>query len=190
MATSTFNVGMSINFTRNTITAYAKTLEKFLADSQVRQAIGEEESYKMGTICIHLLAHRYNKAVEFANQTKHIRVVVNEATGLITIIVSEEFMVAYTEAAFKGMEVILAITHAINALVSIVKLSGIKEKFKMLQAMANEKLEAPKEQPAKTTPVKKGQRSSAPSTGPKVSVTARKVKITRKPKAAGADSAE
>ncbi len=175
MATSTFNVGMSINFTRNTITAYAKTLEKFLADSQVRQAIGEEESYKMGTICIHLLAHRYNKAVEFANQTKHIRVVANEATGLITIIVSEEFMVAYTEAAFKGMEVILAITHAINALVSIVKLSGIKEKFKMLQAMANEKLEAPKEQPAKTTPVKKGQRSSAPSTGPK---------------AAGADSAE
>ena len=48
MATSTFNVGMSINFTRNTITAYAKTLEKILADSQVRQAIGEEESYKMG----------------------------------------------------------------------------------------------------------------------------------------------
>ncbi len=190
MTTTAINSGMTINFTRATITAYAKTLNKFISDRQVRQSIGEEEAYKLETICSHLLTHRYNRAVEFATQTKHMRIVANEASGLITISVSEEFMVAYTEVAFKAMDVVLAISHAINALKSIVKLSGIEEKFKMLQAMANEKLEAPKEQPAKTTPVKKGQRSSAPSTGPKVSVTARKVKITRKPKAAGADSAE
>ena len=187
MTTTAINMGMTINFTRNTITAYAKTLEKFLADSQVRQAICEEEAYKMGAICGHLLAHRYSKAVGFATQTKHMRIVANEASGLITIIVSEEFMVAYTEAAFKGMEVILAITHAINAIKSMINLSGIKDKIKAIQAMANEKLEAPKEQPAKTTPVKKGQRSSAPSTGPKVSVTARKVKITGKPDANSAE---
>lgn len=190
MTTTAINMGMTINFTRATITAYAKTLEKFLSDRQVRQAIGEEESYKMGTMCAHLLAHRYNKAVEFANQTKHIRVAANEASGLITIIVSEEFMVAYTEAAFKGMEVILAITHAINALKSMINLSGIKDKIKAIQAMAAEKLEAPKERPAKTTPVKKGQRSTEGHTGPKASAPGLKVKITRKPKAAGADSAE
>lgn len=190
MTTTAINMGMTINFTRATITAYAKTLEKFLSDRQVRQAIGEEEAYKMGSVCSQLLSHQYEKAVAAANQTKHVRVVANNASGLITIIVSEEFMVAYTETAFKAMDVIFAITHALNAVVSIIKFSGIKEKFKMLQDMAAEKLEAPKGQPAKTTPVKKGQRSSAPSTGPKVSVAARKVKITRKPKAAGADSAE
>ena len=188
MTTTAINMGMTINFTRNTITGYAKTLEKFLNDSQVRQALGHDESYKLGTICAHLLAHRYNKAIESATQTKHMRIVANEASGLITIIVSEEFMLAYTEVAFKAMDVVIAIGHAINALKSIIKFSGIKEKFEALQAMANEKLEAPKEQPAKTTPVKKGQRSTG-TTGPKVSVPALKVKITRKPAVPGTGDA-
>ena len=176
MTTNAINMGMTINFTAATIAAFAKTLAKFISDRQVRQAMGEDEAYKLEAICAHLTAGRYSKAVESATQTKHMRIVANDVSGLITIIVSEEFMVAYTETAFKAMDVILAITHAINAMKSIIKMSGIMEKFKALQAMANEKLEAPKEQPAKTMPVKKGQRSTG-ATGPKVSAPVRKVTV-------------
>ena len=194
MSITQFVVGMTVFFSAETIKSYARSMHKLVQASEVRQAIGIAESDKISTIMEMLAQGDFKSAVAKAERTKHVLITGNADN--IAVSVSQELMTAYAETSVKMLDVMLTVVNAMNAIKSIVRFSGIKEQFAKLNKMANEKLNPEKETvpAAKTvkrgTPVKKGQRSSAPSTGPKVSVAARKVKITRKPKAAGADSAE
>ena len=192
MSITQFVVGMTVFFSAETIKSYARSMHKLVQASEVRQAIGIAESDKISTIMEMLAQGDFKSAVAKAERTKHVLITGNADN--IAVSVSQELMTAYAETSVKMLDVMLAVVNAMNAIKFIVRFSGIKEQFAKLNKMANEKLNPEKETvPAakkvkRGTPVKKGQRSTG-TTGPKVSVPALKVKITRKPAVPGTGDA-
>lgn len=173
-----FPVGMMISLSSETVKSYAGSMHKLLRSSDVRQAIGREESDKMTLVMEMLAQGDFESAVAKAKQTKHIQITATSVD--IWIAVSQELMTAYAEASVKALDVMLAVVSALNAIKSIIRLSGIMEQFAKLNKMANEKLNPEKEEakPAKRgTPVKKGQPSNLPVTG---SAPVRKESAARK----------
>lgn len=146
---TSFTAGMTVFFSAETVKSYARSMHKLLQSSDVRQALGRNESDKAVLVMEMLAKGDFKSAVAKAEQTKHVKIEANSDS--IAIGVSQELMTVYAETSVKCLDVALAVVNALNAIKSIIRFSGIKEQFAKLNKMASEKLNPEKEvaKPAK-----------------------------------------